>query len=106
MPNISYTYKHSSREDFSHDKSFSEEEFNKSLEKCFETEIRIKKIDVEFALEDHQKNPRIVCTINVFSPDMEFFTQETGYKFSETVRKAIKKVVEGVRQKAKKKHNH
>lgn len=105
MGNITYTYKHCSKEDFEKDLSFKEEEFTKILEKGFDTSIKIDRIEVEFALEDHQENPRLVCTASVVSPAFDFNHRETGFKYSETARKTLHKIVEGIRRE-KEKHTH
>ena len=49
---ITYTYQHCSAEDFTHQVSFSEEEFNKQIAQIFNTHLPIDRVELEFVLQD------------------------------------------------------
>ena len=99
---ITYTYQHCSAEDFTHQVSFSEEEFNKQIAQIFNTNLPIDRVELEFVLQD-KKTGHFLVIIRVYSPKFNFHHQEETYSnYAAAVRKAIKAAVEFVRSKKEK----
>ena len=99
---ITYTYLHCSAEDFAHEVSFSEEEFNKQIAQIFSTNLPIDRVELEFVLQD-KKTGHFLVIIRVQSPKFNFHHKEEAYSnYASAVRKAIKKAVEFARSEKEK----
>lgn len=96
---IHYTYKHCTPENFKNDISFNEEEFTKELEKCFDTKVKVNKIDVEFIMEDGRSTNQFTCVIRISSPVVNHkIIEKSTDHHSRAVHGAIRKAVALVRE--------
>ena len=100
IPNkVTYTYLHCSSDDFAHEVSFSEDDFNRHIGEIFNTSLPIDRVELEFNLQD-KKTGHFVVTIRLLSPGLNFHHQEETYgNYSSAVHKAINKAIDFVRSK-------
>ena len=106
MPNISYTYRHCSKEDFANEVSFNEEVFSKKLSEVFELDVQIDRIDVIFELDKGQSNNNFKTTINIVSPKLGNTYEEKGEDEAKVARSAIDKAVSDIHKKNNALHEH
>lgn len=96
MPNINYTYRHCSKEDFANEVSFDEKVFSEKLSEAFELENNVERIDVVFEIDKGQSNNKFSTTINVVSPKLGMTIVEKGEDEAKIARLAVDKTIQEI----------
>ena len=105
MPNVTYTYRHCSREDFENEVSFNEEAFTTKLSELYELDAQIDRVDVTFELDKGQSNNKFKTTVNVVSPKLGHTHTEQGDDEAKVARAAIDRAVADVQKKNNQLHD-
>lgn len=107
LSNVTFAYTHCTREDFHAQANFSEEQIQSELAHCFETQLKIQHIHVEFIIHSADPVPQLTCSIRVESPELhnpEF--HEEGFDFMQVIRAAVHEAIQYIRKEKDKLADH
>lgn len=100
---VIFSYTQCDKSYFAHEVNFDEDLFRKEVNKIFETSIPVKKVELEFILEDKEASRRFTVVIRIESPLIQFTHTENAFNnYSASVYQAIRKGLEFVRQEKEK----